>query len=137
MNKNKVNWKSGFVMTVLIAGITSFIFVLLLVSYLEFTGFLDGLDAKSKEVVKSLQQQVELQSNQISEMSESQKKTINYLKLWTPIKFSPDKSERWKITGYGLPEVTKQSNIRFPQFNFDSGINTCLDHQEQLITGGE
>lgn len=111
VKKPKVNWLSALSWTAAVSIISTTMFVIGISYYVKSTGFLDGLDNRNKQIVSILQLQIQNQSESIKTLAKENKEIMSYLKLWTPMRCSPRKDERWKIIGYGLPELEERSNL--------------------------
>ena len=115
MKKNtvKTNWGSAMSWTALVAALTCTIFAAILMGTLYFGGVFDP-DTGATDVSQSVNKRVDVLSAEVRALRKHNEKMGKYLEGWTPLKCRKELGikEKWRIPGYGLPEIVPNSYIQ-------------------------
>jgi len=107
----KTNYLSAIIWTSVVAVIVCTIFMGLLLFLVNESNIESNLENAASHAVYNLEKIVTQQNEELNSLLEENKKIHDYLKLWTPIDCR--RRERWKIPGYGLPEVLPEVPKRY------------------------
>jgi len=113
--------KPNYLFAVAWTAITTFIVCVLFVSVvllgLDYFGVYDKIATQNIEAVKVLTLEVRKNAQEFRAVKEQSEEMRKKLDLWTPIECLPQK--RWKIKGYGLPELENHS---FPALDIQMSL---------------
>jgi hypothetical protein len=111
--KVKTNWKQAFSWTAFVALVTCMIFTSLLVASFFYFGVGKNLRRNESQIIQELEQKIYAQTKNIDDLKLQNEKIHQYLQLWTPIPCDKNlnSGEKWRIKGYGLPEIQSRSYL--------------------------
>jgi hypothetical protein len=121
VNSNTKTIKPNYLSAIAWTAITTFIVCVLFVSAvllgLDYFGVYDKIATQNTEAVKVLTLEVKKNAQEFRAVKEQSEEMRKKLDLWTPIECLPKK--RWKIKGYGLPELENHS---FPALDIQMSL---------------